>query len=656
MKTRILDPFSKKGKHWLVSIVVHCVVLIALAYTTFYVVSSTTDKEEKAIVMRQSPTTLEYQEYSANVKRLVMVAPEIESEILCESPVINCGEEIKMTRDVPRGTSFDNLSSKNIDSTSRVDAYGVGGGRVGTYGAGGGDTGGKYGRRWGKGVPTGGNAPKQAPNPALKPAPNPVYAGNVIPDTGGQSGAMFFEHYGFNPEIQTEENNISTFGVDVDTAAYTLCRKYIEMGKLPSDEAVRIEEFINFFDYGYKAPENEPFAIYLHAAKTPFAKENRTLLRIGIKACELVKSERKDANLTFVIDTSGSMNSGNRLGLVKKALEMLVNQLRPTDTIAIAAYSTSARIIIANTPVSKKEVILRAIDELQANGSTNVCAGLQLGYRIAAENFEKGRINKVILCSDGVANQSSTYPETILKEVEQQRNKGITLFCVGVGMGNYNDVLLEKLGDKGDGHYVYIDTLDEAKRVFVENLAGTLQTVAKDMKVQVEFNADAVISYRLIGYENRALKNEDFKNDKVDSGEVGVGHSVTALYVVKLRENPEGDLSIVRLRWKNVEGETVNEKETKIGIAEVGESFDSSPASFRLATVVAQFAEVLRKSYWADEKTLKSIAEITDGLASELDDKKVAEFAKLAQIVKRLKFRAQGEQLVEIIHRYIRQE
>jgi len=602
---RIVKKLAKRhGAAIFVAIGLHIALAIALGFSIMTRVKK--PEEPRALVVQRE---FALQEYDATLKRAIFRTPGIEGEKMAESPIIITEEEVEITKDIPRGTSFDNLSNKNLDSTNSCDAYGVGGG--GHAGA--------YGRRFGKGS----MARQQSSSTP------PVCGGSKTPNKEPYD-ATFFKHYGVNPEIQTDDKMRSTFGLDVDTASYTIFRNYVKDGNVPPEEAIRVEEFVNFFDYNYKAPSEETFAVHLHAGRTPFLENNRVLLRIGIKAKEIRERDRKDAVLTFVIDTSGSMSGGNRLEMVKTGLRMLLSQLRNTDKVAIVEYNTSANLVLPHVDACSQRLINSCMSRLRPSGSTNAYAGLMLGYQQASKNFDKDCINKVILCSDGVANQQHTDAETILEKVERYKKKEITLFAVGVGMNNYNDVLLEKLGDKGDGHYAYIDSYDEARRVFVDNVTGTLQTVAKDAKVQVKFNPDTVVSYRLLGYENRKLKNKDFRNDKVDSGDVGAGHSVTALYAVKLKPEESGRLATVRLRWKDVDGECVKEGHTHINTTCVTERFDKAPESFRLAAVVAQFAEILRKSFWADEDTSNEVARHVFRLACDTGDENLREFSRLA--------------------------
>jgi Ca-activated chloride channel homolog len=329
---------------------------------------------------------------------------------------------------------------------------------------------------------------------------------------------------------------------------------------------------------------------------------------------------------------------------VKKSLRLLVNQLREGDRVGIAVFSTNGRKLLDHQSADSRDQILSAIEKLKPENSTNVEEGLSIGYQMASKAFAEGSINRVILCSDGVANESHTSPEAILKTVAEHARSGITLTTVGFGMGNYNDVLMEQLADKGHGSHAYVDTLPEAKRVFVENLTGTLQVVARDAKIQVEFNPQVVRSFRLIGYENRALKDEDFRNDKVDGGEVGAGHSVTALYELKLWPDKKGNMAAVHIRYKDPEGKEAREQEQRIESGDLKAGFEQASGSFRLASTVAEFADILRASYWARGHTLDAVLESarkcpTGGKNGEAVDQLV----NLIQQARKLKADQQGD-------------
>jgi Ca-activated chloride channel family protein len=473
----------------------------------------------------------------------------------------------------------------------------------------------------------------------------PVYGGDTLPNDQAFD-SMFFEHYGVNPFIDTEDDHLSTFAMDVDTASYTVARRYINEGYLPPKEAIRVEEFINYFPQSYPGPEEDEgaFAIHLEGAPSAFGGDNYYLLRVGIQGKRIHDEDRKDAVLTFVIDVSGSMDRENRLGLVKRALRLLVDELRPSDQVGIVVYGSTAYPVLEPTRASDKERILRAIDRLQPDGSTYAEAGLREGYRMASRAFEPGAINRVILCSDGVANVGETGAEGILEVIAEHADGDITLSTVGFGLGNYNDVLMEQLADKGNGNYSYVDTLDEAQRIFVENLTGTLQVIARDSKIQVDFNPEVVSRYRLLGYENRAVADEDFRNDEVDAGEVGAGHSVTALYELKFQKDTEdaiGRALTVHVRYQDPDDGQVREVAREFWRDEFHALFENASPMFRLTAAVAEYAEILRESYWAQEGSLDAVlavAQFAGGAlaADEALEKEVAEFVWLVAKAKEL--------------------
>ena len=440
----------------------------------------------------------------------------------------------------------------------------------------------------------------------------------------------FFQDYGLNPYVDTYEDHLSTFAIDVDTASYSVARRYVNDGLLPPADAVRPEEFINYFEQGYPTPPDVAFGIYADGAPSPFANDGTYILRIGIQGYEIPEWERKPASLTFVIDVSGSMDRENRLELVKRSLQMLVDRLRPDDTVSIVVYGSEARVVLNPTSGEDRATILDAIYSLHPEGSTNAEAGLRLGYQLAWNAFRGNAINRVILCSDGVANVGATGPDEILESIRGYADAGITLTSVGFGMGNFNDVLMEQLADNGDGHYAYMDTLDEAEKMFVEDMTGTLQIIARDAKVQIDFNTEVVARYRLVGYENRDVADQDFRNDTVDAGEIGAGHTVTALYAVQFRPNTTGRIGTVQLRWQNPDTFQIIEINGNINTWDLVSSFDQASPYYQLAVVVAQYAEVLRNSYWVGDTTMNQLAAHASRLASLLvGDEDVAEFAAL---------------------------
>ncbi len=450
--------------------------------------------------------------------------------------------------------------------------------------------------------------------------------------------AMFFKHYGVNPFIDTDDDRLSTFAMDVDTASYTLVRRYLTAGHLPPESAVRVEEFVNYLDYHYKTPDQKAFAIHIEGAASPFGGPKYKLIRIGLQGRRIDPKNRKPAVLTFVIDTSGSMGGSNRLGLVKRALALLVEQLRASDKVAIVEYGSTARIVMKSRPGSQRQQILDAINGLQTSGVTNAEAGIKLGYQLALEKQSEGAINRIILCSDGVANVGRTSAESILKQIADGLAKGVTLSSIGFGMGNYNDRLLEQLGDKGNGHYAYVDSIEEAGRIFVENLTGTLQVIARDAKIQVEFNPKTVSRFRLLGYENRRMRHQDFRDDKKDGGEVGSGHSVTAIYEVKLTGTVNGKLASVFLRYKDPDSDEVIELRQAISAAAAAQPFDRAPHAFRLAAIVAEFAEILRGSYWAKDSKLEDVLKLAGTLTRGADnDKYVVELVSLIRQAQKLR-------------------
>ena len=484
------------------------------------------------------------------------------------------------------------------------------------------------------------------PPPAATPVPVvPVYGGETLPNDE-PFDSMFFEHEGVNPFIDTEDDSLSTFAMDVDTASYTIARRYVVEGHLPPPDAVRVEEFINYFDLAYPDPADGQgaFAIHLEGAPSPFGGEHYSLLQIGIQGRRVHAEDRKDAVLIFVIDTSGSMKRENRLGMVQRALRMLVEELRPTDKVGIVAYGSRAYVALDPVRADQKRKILRAIDRLRAGGSTYAEEGLYEGYQMAYRAFEEEKINRVILCSDGVANVGRTGADGILETIADYAARGITLSTVGFGMGNYNDVLMENLADQGDGNYAYVDTLDEAERIFVDNLEGTLQVIARDAKIQVDFNPEVISRYRLLGYENRDVADEDFRNDDVDAGEVGAGHSVTALYEVKFHKDMAEGIEralTVRVRYQDPDTGYVHEVAREFWTDEFEGDWQHTSPAFLLTAAVAEYAEILRDSYWAREGSLEDVLWLARMAGDELEEDEVigtdvSEFIWLVERAERL--------------------
>lgn len=458
--------------------------------------------------------------------------------------------------------------------------------------------------------------------PIAYPTPLPTYA---TPST------TFFEDYGVNPFIDTEDDHLSTFAMDVDTASYTIARNYINNGIIVPADAVRVEEFVNYFPQGYPIPSaRDVFGIYIDGAPTPFGETDRyQTIRIGVQGYDIDISDRKDVSLTFVIDVSGSMSYENRLEIVKEALAILVDQLRSSDRVGIIAYSDTAWVVLKPTSGSHKEKILEAIYSLYPIASTNAEAGLKLGYKQASEAYMPGGVNRVVLCSDGVANVGETGPDSIWESIKYYAAEGITLTAVGVGIANYNDVLLEQLADNGDGFYVYIDTLEEAKRVFSKDIVSTLQVIALDAKIQVDFNPEVVARYRLIGFENRAIADEDFRDDKVDAAEIGAGHSVTALYEIKLHPGASGKIATVYIRWQDPDTFKMREGHETFYTREMEDSFRLANPYFQFSVLVAEFAEILRGSYWAEDSSLSFLLEYAEPLGRIVETPEAIDFVEL---------------------------
>ncbi|MCJ7435663.1 MAG: VWA domain-containing protein [Anaerolineales bacterium] len=469
---------------------------------------------------------------------------------------------------------------------------------------------------------------------------NQPSSGAPAPSSKNEPYDMFFQDYGVNPSIDTEDDNLSTFALDVDTGSYTVMRNYLSDGNLPPPDSVRVEEYVNFFEQGYPSPpEHQAFGVYIDGGPSPFTQTERyDMIRVGVQGYEVANEDRKDAALTFVIDVSGSMDMDNRLGLVKRSLELLVEQLRRTDSVSIVVYGTEARVVLNPTSGSEKGEILSAIHNLQPEGTTNAEAGIRLGYGIAMEGHMRGGINRVILCSDGVANVGETGPDAILAEVDHYVEEGITLTTIGFGMDNYNDTLMEQLADHGNGFYAYVDDISEARRLFIDEITGTLQTIAMDAKVQVEFDPEVVVRYRLVGFENRAVADDEFRDNSVDAGEIGAGHTVTALYEVKLNRNAHGKIATVYLRWEDPDTRQVTELSQDFSVDQMASDFREADPYFQRAVVVAEYAEILKDSYWAEDGSLSDVYKEAERIREYLyHDDVMDEFVDLVREARRLK-------------------
>jgi len=460
---------------------------------------------------------------------------------------------------------------------------------------------------------------------------------------------MYFRFWGDNAFQLAAIDALSTFSVDVDTASYALARRYLRDGHLPEKAQVRTEEFLNYFAPDLAPPAEGTFAVHTELAPSLFASCDRDgkpradvwMLRVGVRGKEIPVEERRPLALTFVVDTSGSMKEGQRLELVKHAVRLLAGELDARDSIALVAFSSEARLILPMTSAAQRGVIESAIHPLSANGSTNAAAGLRMGYELALAGLRTDGHNRVVLLSDGVANTGQTDQTRILADVRGHREKGIYLNTIGVGMNNHNDVFLEQLADKGDGICDYVDDEKAAQRAIVERFTGAFQPIASDVKIQVEFDPRQVVRYRLLGYENRAIADADFRNDLVDAGEVGSGHQVVALYELeRLPDAPAEDaaLATVRLRWKapkvanqDPREVDVTEIEAEVRAASAAGSFGATSKGFRRSALVAQLAELLRRSSHAFGDSYETLLVESEKLRPELSDPDFDEFVALAK-------------------------
>jgi Ca-activated chloride channel family protein len=415
---------------------------------------------------------------------------------------------------------------------------------------------------------------------------------------------------------------VSTFSIDVDTGAYSNMRRWVSQGQLPPEDSVRVEEFINYFDYGYETPgeSGQPFSVNMEIARTPWNTDTH-LIRIGIHGYEVPPEALPSSNLVFLVDVSGSMQSTDKLPLLKQALAMLTRKLDASDTVSMVVYAGASGVVLDSVAGNQDATILAALQQLEAGGSTNGAAGIQLAYQLARQNFKPNGVNRVILATDGDFNVGVASTEELKDMIERQRKSGIALTTLGFGSGNYNDHLMEQLADAGNGNHAYIDRLSEAQKVLSEEMTSTLMTIAKDVKIQVEFNPQTVSEYRLIGYENRVLNEEDFNNDQVDAGEIGAGHTVTALYEISLvgadfqrlpshrygssstRKDERGqdeppryanELAHLRIRYKLPDEDHSKLIETPIRVGEIQDRTGHSSDDFRFAAAVAAFGQKLR--------------------------------------------------------------
>ncbi|MBL9099125.1 MAG: VWA domain-containing protein [Alphaproteobacteria bacterium] len=459
-----------------------------------------------------------------------------------------------------------------------------------------------------------------------------------------------------NPVKLVAEEPVSTFSADVDTASYAVLRKFLNDGALPPGDAVRIEEMVNYFDYSYPLPDSrtQPFRPTVAVYQTPWNPDTQ-IVHIGIKGFDIPRAERPTANLVFLLDVSGSMDEPNKLPLVKKAMRMLVDELDAKDKVSIVVYAGAAGMVLAPTSGAEKGKILAALDQLSAGGSTAGAEGIRQAYQLARASFIKNGVNRVILATDGDFNVGITDPNQLEDFVARERESGVTLSVLGFGTGNYNDALMQKLAQKGNGNAAYIDTINEARKVLVEQIGGTLFTIAKDVKFQIEFNPSRVSEYRLIGYETRLLNREDFNNDKVDAGDIGAGHAVTAMYeIVPVGSNGHlmdplryrkatpvpageaaGEIAFLRLRYKLPAEDKSRLIERPVG---TGDIIDLKRASddLRFAAAVAGFGQLLRNDPYMKDFGYSEVAELATGAKGPDAFGYRAEFVQLVRLAKAL--------------------
>lgn len=465
-------------------------------------------------------------------------------------------------------------------------------------------------------------------------------------------------HFDENGVKLARENPLSTFSVDVDTAAYSNIRRMLMLeGRLPPKDAVKIEELVNYFNYDYPHPDSldTPFSVSTEIAPAPW-NPDKHLLQIGLEGYQPEYEDRPKANLVFLVDVSGSMRDANKLGLVKRSLNLLVEQMNHDDRIALVVYAGGAGVVLDSTLMQQKRRIRSAINSLTAGGSTNGGAGIRLAYDIAAEHFIDGGINRVIIASDGDMNVGTVDIEALKNLVERKRESGISLTTLGFGSGNYNYALMEQLADVGNGNAAYIDGIREAQKVLVNEMQSTLLTIAKDVKIQVEFNPAVVSEYRLIGYENRILNREDFRNDKVDAGEIGAGHTVTALYEVVLHDsgantiaglrygstdetkaqsnNNEDEMAFVRLRYKKPGQSVSTEVAQAILVDTIKLNMQQATQNLRFAAAVAGFGQLLRGGKFIDSWNYDHVIQLaTSGRGKDRNGYR-SEFVSMAQLAK----------------------
>ncbi len=503
--------------------------------------------------------------------------------------------------------------------------------------------------------------PKEMPimmSKSLKASPMMAMAADsiqLIPNSTSKMNTEEYDKLTDNPFKSVSENPVSTFSIDVDTASYTNVRRFLSQNEeLPPADAVRIEEFLQYFSYDYAAPQGDsPIGYQLDMEVAPWNKEHK-LLRVAIQAQEIETDDLPASNLVFLIDTSGSMHNDNKLPLLQKSMNVLVEQLRPQDTISIVAYAGSAGVILESTPGSDKTTIIRAFSDLRAGGSTAGGEGIELAYKIAGDNYIEGGNNRVILCTDGDFNVGVSSTAALERLIEEKRENNVYLTIFGLGMGNYKDSRMEALSNIGNGNYAYIDNLLEGKKVLGKEIWGNLFAVAKDVKIQIEFNPAKVESYRLIGYENRLLNREDFNDDTKDAGEMGSGQSVTAFYELVLTDSkdedkipqsdplifqesnliPSDDILCFKLRYKKPSegGEVSQLLSTMVNENEIYNKIGETDLDFTFSSALVEFGMLLRDSPYKGNSSWKHVIEQAKASKGADENGYRAEFIKLVEI------------------------
>ncbi len=514
-------------------------------------------------------------------------------------------------------------------------------------------------------------APPAPPPPpsASAPYPAPVYrAAPVVGFDGGSIAQSYpqprpgdvdrerYEHKDINRVKLVAEEPVSTFSIDVDTAGYANVRRFLNNGVLPPKDAVRIEELVNYFDYDYALPDSKavPFSTSVQLAPSPWG-HGRELMRIGVQGYDIPRDRRPPLNLTLLLDTSGSMNPEDRLPLAIKSLKLLIDQLGKDDHVAIVAYAGSAGEVLEPTSGADKAKLIAALDRLHAGGSTAGGEGLRLAYDLAKQNYDKKGVNRVMLMTDGDFNVGINDPERLKDFITRERETGIYLSVIGFGHENYNDALMQKLAQNGNGIAAYVDTLNEGRKVFADDFSGSMFTIANDVKIQVEFNPAKVAEYRLIGYETRILNREDFNNDKVDAGDIGAGASVTAIYELtpvgsnaklvdasryaaaqKVSANPKAtEFGYLKMRYKLPGQDTSKLIERPIGASDEVADISKAGESTRFATAVAGYGELLRGDPYLDKSfTWDSVIDLANSAKGKDEFGYRAEFVQLARLAK----------------------